>query len=489
MSLAYPIRHAALVPVVNLSLVAVSLVAVSLVAAASLSLGGCREPRPGPAGGTEPGGDPRGAEGSAQVRTQPRDALVIEWQPIVEGVALAMAAGSRLTAVVGAALVRDLAGLCRLDGWNQTRTIGYRERAWELKRRTGPTRTRRLVLTFDDGPMKKKTPKILDLLAKYQVKATFFVVGRVIHAGTYRLVRRILKEGHILGNHSYHHLVDMHKRDQAAALIEAELELCQAMVDLALLATSWRDFRALRIRMLGSKKFGFARTLPGAWPAIRARWRAILRERRPDGLSPHRMVFVRPPGGAPFSTRWRRHHRQQYAQILRKLGLINVMWDSDSGDSDRMLTVAERRDPGRLTEAICEGTKRGGVFLMHDRIGLGGFGQALHRIVARKRVVITNLPAAASSWYGCEPRTLSLVLRTLHALNYRAPEPPAAKDSVAKRPVARKRLRRRNRLRRRLRLRKRRRLRHRIRLRPQRKAGNRQRKRRPSDQGLTRRQR
>jgi peptidoglycan/xylan/chitin deacetylase (PgdA/CDA1 family) len=409
------------------------------------ALGGCGERRPG-TNETDPV-DTRSHPVSAQI--QPENELVLRWRPVVETVAEGATALSRLGAKLGAALIRDLAALCRLDGWNQQRTIGYRERAWELKRRTGPKRTRRLVLTFDDGPMKKKTPKILDLLAKHQVKATFFVVGRVIHAGTYRIVRRILKEGHTLANHSYHHLVDMHKHPRAADLIEAELELGQAMVDLALLARSWRDFRSLRIRMLGGKKFGFARTLPDAWPAIRARWHSILRERSPDGLSPHRMVFVRPPGGAPFSTRWRRHHREQYAQVLRKLGLINVMWDSDSGDSDRMLTVAERRDPGRLMDAILEGTKRGGVFLMHDRIGLGGFGQALRHIVTRKRVVITDLPAAAGSWYGCEPRTLSLVMQTLHALDYRAPRPPVTPGIVPRKPVVRKRRRRSRRVRKR----------------------------------------
>lgn len=405
------------------------------------SQGGCRQERRDDA---RPSVDAHSLDAAVPAA----DPLVIEWQPVVVAAGRAVAAAIRILAMLRAALVRDIAGLCRLDGWNQQRTIGYRERGWNLKRRTGPGRTRRLVLTFDDGPMKKKTPRILDLLAKHKVKATFFVVGRVIHAGSYRLVRRILKEGHTLANHSYHHLVDMHKHDQAAALIEAELELAQAMVDLALLAKSWRDFRALRIRMLGGKQFGFAKALPGAWPAIRTRWQTILRERSPDGQSPHRMIFVRPPGGAPFSTRWRRHHRRRYALTLRRLGLINVMWDEDSGDSDRMLTVAERRDSDRLIDAILEGTKRGGVFLMHDRIGLGGFGQALHQLLKRKRVVLTDLPTAARTWYGCEARTLSLVLQTLHVLGYRAPEPPAAKKPAAHKPVIRKRRRRRRRVRR-----------------------------------------
>ena len=49
-----------------------------------------------------------------------------------------------------------------------------------------------------------------------------------------------------------------------------------SMVDLALLAKSWRDFRALRIRLLGGKKPSIHRKLPGAWPAIRSRCSGVL---------------------------------------------------------------------------------------------------------------------------------------------------------------------------------------------------------------------
>jgi peptidoglycan/xylan/chitin deacetylase (PgdA/CDA1 family) len=413
---------------------------------------GCRQERRGARGNT---GTPAPRPDAGVAAGEP---IVLEWRPVVEAASRASATAWRAGAWLRAELERSLAGLCRLRGWNEGRTTGYRERGWGLTRRIGPGRTRRLVLTFDDGPMAKKTPRILDLLKRRRVKATFFVVGRVIHAGTYRFVRRIVKEGHTLGNHSHHHLVEMHKHPQAAALVEAEFELTQAMVDLALLARSWRDFRALRIRMLGGKQFAFAKAMPEAWPAIRARWQAILQERRPaDGQSPYRMIFVRPPGGAPFSTRWRRHHRQQYARVLRKLGLINVMWDEDSGDSDRMLSLAERSNADRLVEAILDGTRRGGVLLMHDRIGLAGLDRALVRLRERKRVVLTDLPSAARDWYGCEPRVLSAVLQLLHALDYRAPEPPSAARPAPARPVARRRRRRRQRRRRAMRPRRRRR--------------------------------
>src|SRR5690606_7056695 len=60
--------------------------------------------------------------------------------------------------------------------------------------------------TFDDAPDPRFTPAILDTLAKYDVCATFFVVG-VRAAKHPAIVKRIHNEGHIIGNHSYNHAV------------------------------------------------------------------------------------------------------------------------------------------------------------------------------------------------------------------------------------------------------------------------------------------
>lgn len=61
-----------------------------------------------------------------------------------------------------------------------------------------------LALTFDDGPHPKVTPQILDLLKKHNAKATFFCIGQ--HAEKYpEILKRILEEGHEVGNHSYSH--------------------------------------------------------------------------------------------------------------------------------------------------------------------------------------------------------------------------------------------------------------------------------------------
>jgi peptidoglycan/xylan/chitin deacetylase (PgdA/CDA1 family) len=61
-----------------------------------------------------------------------------------------------------------------------------------------------VALTFDDGPNPDATPAILDALGAEGVPATFFVLGR--HADRWpELVARTAREGHVIGNHGYHH--------------------------------------------------------------------------------------------------------------------------------------------------------------------------------------------------------------------------------------------------------------------------------------------
>ena len=61
-----------------------------------------------------------------------------------------------------------------------------------------------IAITFDDGPDPSSTPVVLDLLARYDLQATFFVVGT--RAARYpELVQSILEHGHTIGNHSWDH--------------------------------------------------------------------------------------------------------------------------------------------------------------------------------------------------------------------------------------------------------------------------------------------
>src|ERR1039457_1000625 len=67
-----------------------------------------------------------------------------------------------------------------------------------------PPRPGELALTFDDGPNPVWTPRLLDLLASHDVRATFFLVGSHAQAQS-ALVRQIVAAGHLIGNHSWSH--------------------------------------------------------------------------------------------------------------------------------------------------------------------------------------------------------------------------------------------------------------------------------------------
>jgi len=84
-----------------------------------------------------------------------------------------------------------------------------------------PLNDHEVVLTFDDGPLPPYTDRVLDLLAAECVKATFFMVGRMVQAYP-AAVRRVYDEGHTIANHSQTHPFTFHKMsvDQASHEIE-----------------------------------------------------------------------------------------------------------------------------------------------------------------------------------------------------------------------------------------------------------------------------
>ena len=132
----------------------------------------------------------------------------------------------------------------------------------------GHLRGKDIALTFDDGPHPAYTPRILEILRKYKVKATFFVVGS--QAEKYpNLVRAELNEGHSVGNHTYHH-VSLPKIPQI--YVADEIKACGDV-----------------IKAVGGK--------------------------------PPRLF--RPPGG---------EYNQQVAEVASILGYTMVLWTDDPGD-------------------------------------------------------------------------------------------------------------------------------------------------------------
>jgi peptidoglycan/xylan/chitin deacetylase (PgdA/CDA1 family) len=132
----------------------------------------------------------------------------------------------------------------------------------------GKSTLKEIALTFDDGPHPAYTPKILEILKRYNVKATFFVVGEM--AAKYPdLVRSEILAGHSVGNHTYHHVNLTKVRSEDVAV---EIKACGDII------------------------------------------KAI------TGKAPH---LFRPPGG---------DYDKSVSMVATALGYTTVLWTDDPGD-------------------------------------------------------------------------------------------------------------------------------------------------------------
>ncbi len=87
----------------------------------------------------------------------------------------------------------------------------------------GKTSARQIAITFDDGPIAGNTERILEILRNEQITATFFCIGRRVEENP-QLVRTMISEGHIVGNHSFAH--PHYFAIQSTAKICRDLERC-----------------------------------------------------------------------------------------------------------------------------------------------------------------------------------------------------------------------------------------------------------------------
>jgi peptidoglycan/xylan/chitin deacetylase (PgdA/CDA1 family) len=84
--------------------------------------------------------------------------------------------------------------------------------------------TKQLALTYDDGPNDAYTPRLLEVLARHNVHATFFLIGRYVRHVP-EIARQIADAGHIVGNHTFNHPLLTLK---SAAGIREELSTCRS---------------------------------------------------------------------------------------------------------------------------------------------------------------------------------------------------------------------------------------------------------------------
>lgn len=89
-----------------------------------------------------------------------------------------------------------------------------------------PPGTRELALTYDDGPNDPHTLQLMDVLARHDVKATFFVLGKFVQQKA-EIVRALVAAGHVIGNHSWDHPPLIFATD---AELRSQVERTQAAV-------------------------------------------------------------------------------------------------------------------------------------------------------------------------------------------------------------------------------------------------------------------
>jgi peptidoglycan/xylan/chitin deacetylase (PgdA/CDA1 family) len=185
-----------------------------------------------------------------------------------------------------------------------------RNKPRRAKKQTGPAdslmRTGRagVALTFDDGPDPVQTPKLLDLLKKERVKATFCVVGRNVAAYP-GLVRRIAAEGHTLCNHTWGHSLTL--GTERPAVIRADLR---------------RTNDAIR------------RAAPGA-----------------------RIKYMRAPGG---------NFTPAFVRVAAGFGMTSIYWQVDPRDWEHPEGETGAAHRAKVIRAVKKHVARGAIVLSHD---------------------------------------------------------------------------------------------------------------------------
>lgn len=112
-----------------------------------------------------------------------------------------------------------------------------------------PREGKKIYLSFDDGPHAVATPFVLDQLKKYNAKATFFCIGKNVVAET-DIYKRMLIEGHRVGNHSFNHLNGW-KTDSKVYL--QNIEQARRQIDSDLFRPPYGRASAFQIRNLIEK--------------------------------------------------------------------------------------------------------------------------------------------------------------------------------------------------------------------------------------------
>lgn len=192
----------------------------------------------------------------------------------------------------------------------------YPERVWAFQRSKNS-----VYLTFDDGPIPEVTPWVLDELKKHNAKATFFCIGENIQKHP-EIFRRIIDEGHSVGNHTFNHLKGT--KTETSEYIENVEKAERQMMD----AGSW-------VTDEGSRGIDNSKI-----------------DNQQSKIVNRKSLF-RPPYGKITS---------KQAKLLQQKGFKIVMWDIISYDFDA--NISEEK----CLQNVLKNIKPGSIVVFHDSL-------------------------------------------------------------------------------------------------------------------------
>lgn len=192
-----------------------------------------------------------------------------------------------------------------------------------------------VYITFDDGPIPEATPWVLDVLDRYGVKATFFVVGDNVRKYP-ELFREVLRRGHSVGNHTFHHISGHIHGDYH---FKQDVDECQAIM-----ATSLSPFKRGKEDALANRSFtenGHSTPLP-------------CREGPGGGLegSGAYLPLFRPPHG------WMKPNQYRYVAARYRV----IMWDLVTRDYSNRLNADD------VVHNIKRYARNGSIITFHDSL-------------------------------------------------------------------------------------------------------------------------
>lgn len=117
----------------------------------------------------------------------------------------------------------------------------YPKRIWQMD----PSE-KKIYLTFDDGPHPVATPFVLDILKKYDAKATFFCIGKNVAAHP-EIFQRILSENHSVGNHTQDHLNGWHSDTETYI---KNVELARGYIKSSLFRPPYGKIRSAQVKKM-----------------------------------------------------------------------------------------------------------------------------------------------------------------------------------------------------------------------------------------------